>query len=259
MKYQNSSEVIGPRPVYLKDILLNILWTFISWCIWSFLMFILVIIVSKFIDIQTPFKSMELWISQAVTPVYPFIFSFIVSGSLILVWILTYIFLSLIDPLKFKKTIIHFSQIVLLFVLIYIFILPIYIFAWINDTKDLIMVFIFHSLVAFLWLGILIEILNNYRYILLGFFSSFVSLFLTSFVVYLTFSIFSDGYAKLLSLLFFLPLINISTLLFKQLAEFVYYKYYKLTGYDNLWDIFKQIEKEEIEEYEKAIQEHSTY
>ncbi len=249
MQYQDKTQVFWPREITFKDILLNSAGVFISWTIWSFLMFFLVVLFSQIINLQAPFK--ENWLNE-ISPIFPFVFSFIVFFSLIIVSNLSYLFLCLYDPLKYKKTIVHFGQTALLNVIIYIFILPLYVFAWRDNPQFLINIFIWHSIVNLFWIWILIEILNNYRYVLVWFFSGFVSLFLTTFVVYIIFSSFWDAYAKFLSLLFLLPLINILTFFFKNLFEFVYYKYYLLTWYDQLWDIFRQIEIEEEEERKNA-------
>jgi hypothetical protein len=70
---------------------------------------------------------------------------------------------------------------------------------------------------------------------------------------------FSSRYAKLLSLLLILPLINWLIIFFKWLFEMIYYKYYMLTSRDPLWDIFRQIEQEEMDEYNEAVNENTTY
>jgi hypothetical protein len=86
--------------------------------------------------------------------------------------------------------------------------------------------------------------MNNYRYVLIGFYGSFIGLFITGTITLLIFSQFSTGFAKLISLLILLPLINTMTVLWKNTFEMLYFYYYQYTNLDPLGDIFYQIEKE---------------
>jgi len=96
--------------------------------------------------------------------------------------------------------------------------------------------------------------LNNYRYILTGLYGSFIGLFVSIILTILVFFYFSSGYAKLISLLFLLPLISTSTTFFKQVFELLYYKYNHFTNLDQLGDIFYQIEIEERQSFQEAVE-----
>ena len=109
------------------------------------------------------------------------------------------------------------------------------------------LVFILHSIILTFGTSIIIEVLSNYRYILTGIYGSFVGIFITGILTMTLFSSFSSGYAKLLSLLVILPLVNTCMILWKQLFEFAYYYYNQYTNLDQLGDIFYQIELEEKE------------
>lgn len=76
-------------------------------------------------------------------------------------------------------------------------------------------------------------------------------------VAILIFSSFSDGYAKLISLLVLLPVINTSIIFFKQLFEYIYYYYHSYTNLDQLGDIFYQIEEEEKERLREEEQKNA--
>jgi hypothetical protein len=95
------------------------------------------------------------------------------------------------------------------------------------------------------WVNLIIEVLNNYRYVLVSVYWSFVWLFLTLIIISFIFSFFETSSATLVALLFLLPLINTLQVLFKWIFDFVYYHYNRITNLDQVWDIFYQIEVEE--------------
>ncbi len=66
-----------------------------------------------------------------------------------------------------------------------------------------------------------------------------------------------SGYAKLISLLVMLPLINTSLVFFRGLFELAYYHYHKFTNLDQLGDIFYQIEQEEKEALREETQKNT--
>lgn len=253
-----NDNVFWPRKVRIVDVWISTAWAFISWVIWSVLLLFIVFLVSWIIDIPGEFKEVKIWIWWN-NPVFPFVLSFITFITTVVVSIITYYFLTLTEPTRYKRTIIHLSQISFFSIIIYIFLSPLYIYAWMQSYNNIIYVFIIHALLLVFWLTIVLEVMNNYRYILLWIYASFVWLFITSLLVFLIFSMFSWWYAKLLSLLLILPLINWLIIFFKWLFEMVYYKYYMITSKDPLWDIFSQIEQEEIDEYNEAVNENTTY
>ena len=254
----HNEEVFWPRKVRIVDVGINTAWAFISWVIGSVLLLFIIFGISGIIDVAVNFKNAKigLW---GNSPLFPFMLSFITFIVSVIVSTVTYYFLTLTDPNKYKKTIIHFSQISFFSILTYIFFAPIYVYAGMQNYDNIMLVFVIHSLLLSFWVTILLEIMNNYRYILLWLYASFMGLFITGIITFFIFSSFSTGYAKLLSLLFILPLINGFIIFFKWLFEIAYYKYFMISGKDQLWDIFKQIEQEEMDEYNDAVNENSTY
>ncbi|MDD5770296.1 MAG: hypothetical protein PHE25_04950 [Candidatus Gracilibacteria bacterium] len=250
--------IFGPRNIKLIDVLINSAGAFISGIIGSILLLFIIFFVSGIIDVPGNIGQLNIG-TGANNPLFPFILSFITFFISIIVSIVTYYFLTLTDPIKYKRTNIHLSQISFFSILTYIFFLPIYMYAGILSYDNLMVVFIIHILLLSFGINILLETLNNYRYIILGFYACFVGLLISGVINLVIFYSFSTGYAKLLSLLLILPLINGLTVFFKGLFEVIYYKYFSLTGMDQLGDIFKQIEEEEIEEYNNAINENTTY
>lgn len=254
----DNENIFWPKKIRFLDVWINTAWAFISWVIWSVLLLFIVFIISWMVDVPLNYKEIKIWISWN-NPIFPFFLSLITFIVSIIVAILTYYFLTLTEPWKYKRTIIHLSQISFFSILTYIFIAPVYIYVWMQNYDNIMTIFIIHSLIISFWVTILLEIMNNYRYILLWFYASFVWLFITWIISFLIFSVFSTWYAKFLSLLLILPLINWLIIFFKWLFEIVYYKYFIIYWKDQLWDIFKQIEQEETDEYNDAVNESNTY
>ena len=96
-------------------------------------------------------------------------------------------------------------------------------------------------------MNIILEVLNNYRHVLIGIYGSFIGIFFSSLIALWIFEKFPDGTAKMLSLIILLPVINLLITGFKNLFEFIYYHYTIYTNTDGLGDIFYQIEMEEKE------------
>jgi hypothetical protein len=136
-------------------------------------------------------------------------------------------------------------QIAFLSLLTYIFITPMYIFAWLRDYDYIMIVFLLHIIIVSFWTSIILEIINNYRYILTWLYWSFVWLFISIIITYVVYTSFTSWSAKLISLMLLLPIINFSITFFKQLFEMVYFRYHIYTNNDQLWDIFYRIEQEE--------------
>ena len=161
------------------------------------------------------------------------------------------------DPDKFKKTLIHFWQLAFFALVTYIFITPVYIFSGHISYDSIMYVFIGHILFLTFGTSIILEVLNNYRYILTWIYWTFVWIFITVFITILIFFSLTNWYAKLISLLVLLPLINTLIVFFKQVFEFLYFYYYKTTSLDQLGDIFYQIELEEKENLREAEENSS--
>lgn len=251
-----NDNIFWPRKVKIVDVLMASAWAFISWVIWSVLLLFIVFVFSGIIDIPWNFKNPSMGWNN---PLFPFVLSFITFIVSVIVSIITYYFLAIIDSERYKKTIIHLSQISFFAIIIYIIFAPIYVYVWMNDYNNIMVVFILHILLLTFWEMLILELLNNYRYILLWFYASFFGLWISAILTILIFSFFSEWYAKLLSLLLLLPLINWFILFFKWLFEIMYYNYFSMSWKDQLWDIFEQIKQEEIDNYNQAVNENNTF
>ncbi len=249
-------DLLSPREISLKDIFINSLGTFIAGISWSILLLIFVLISSSFYDIPGEFSSS--WdLSSTKNIFFPFFLSFITFVVTEIVLFASYIFLSYTDPDKYERSSISYTQIAFISTLIYLFITPVYIYAWMMNYDNIMYVFVGHILILFFTLMIVLEILSNYRYILVWLYASVCSILITSFIALLVFWFFDSGTAKLVSLLIMLPLVNFLCIFFKWVFELAYYLYYKHTGNDNLWDIFRQLEIEAKEDLKQARDENS--
>ena len=259
MKYESSEWVLWPRKIKFYDILISTIWAFISGIIWSLILVIIIFLLSNMLDITWVFKAnFAVW-WEWIWTFFPVLLTFITFIVSLIVIFFTYFFLTVSDSIKYKKTILHFWHIAFFWIITYIFITPIYLYVWIQNLSNIMYVFIWHIFIISFWLALVLEVLNNYRYILLWFYASCISLFITWWIILVIFNLFPSWEAKLFSLLLILPLINSFIIFFKWVLELAYYEYYKMTWYDQLWDIFYQLEQEEKEQLKEAEEENNLF
>lgn len=258
MKHENRDDIFWPRKVSFWDLWLLSAWAFISGLIWSVILLLIVLLTSWIIDIPGSFSSdtMNFWWNSAI---FPFILSIVTFFVTIIVSYAFYFFSSFIDPLKYKKSLLVFTQIALFSIITYIAFTPIYIYTWMVNYNDIMLIFIIHVLFLSFWISLLLEILNNYRYVLLWFYASLVWLIVTWVIILLIFFSFENWFAKLISLLAILPIVNWLLIFFKWLFELLYYSFFKITWADPMWDIFAKLEEEEKEDLAEAMDENTTY
>jgi len=252
MEIQNKDEVFWPKPVNLKDVWMNALGALIAWIVWSILILMIVVwLWAVDMDIKWTFDNAVSGV--AMDSMFPFMLSIIMFVSSYIVVIITYLFLNYIQEEKFKKNSMIFGQLSFFSLIVYIFLTPLYLKA--TTPNELIYTFVFHSTILIFWINLIFELLNNYRYILIWFYGSFIGLFLSTLITISIFDWVDSSYAKLILLLVLLPMVNTFMMFFKWLFELVYYKYHKATWYDQLGDIFHQIQIEEEEELREAEEE----
>ena len=236
---------LWPKQIKFNDILINSLWALIAWAIWSIIIVIITFAISSIVSVTGEFSKASTWIPTSAF--FPLVLSVIT-----LIWttttvFLTYFILNLTDSERYKKNIIILWQITFFAVTTYIFVTPAYVYAGLTDINYIMYIFLFHSTIVIFWTSILLEILNNYRYILTWIYWSFIWLFVSIIFTILIFSFFDNWTARLVALVVLLPLINFLVTFFKQVFEYIYFVYFRYTNQDNLWDIFYQIELEEKE------------
>jgi hypothetical protein len=146
---------------------------------------------------------------------------------------------------KYKKNVVISWQLAFFALILYVFITPVYIYAGLIDYDYIMYVFLAHTLLVIFWTSLILELLNNYRHVLIWLYWSFIWLFVSLTITTIIFTSLETGTARLISLVLLLAIINFSVTFFKQLFELAYYHYYKYTNLDQLGDIFYQIEMEE--------------
>ena len=250
----------GPKELKFNEILINSIWSLIAWAIWSIMIIIITFAISSIVNIPTEFSNASKWIainSWGANAFFPLILSIIT-----LIWttttiFLTYFIINLTDGERYKRNIIILWQITFFAIITYLFLTPCYIYAWLININYILYVFLFHSIIVVFWTSILLEILNNYRYILIWIYWSFIWLFVSIIITILIFSSIDSWLWKLISLVIILPLINFMVTFFKQVFEYFYFIYFRYTNQDKLWDIFYQIELEEKELLQQEEEKNS--
>lgn len=235
----------GPNKVTLSDAWIHSLWSLIAWFIWSIIIIILTFALSNIVDFAGNFQESSIGIKTSAF--FPLIFSIVTFIGTSITIYFTYFISNKINPEKYKRNIIIFWQISFFSILTYIIITPIYIYAGMINYDYLLYIFLAHCFIVIFAVNIILEILNNYRHILIWLYGSFIGLFMSSIITIIIFNSFSTGIAKMIWLLLLLPLINFTITLLKQLFEMIYYHYTIYSNHDSIWDIFYQIELEEKE------------
>lgn len=235
----------GPKKITIGDIALNSLGAMIAGFIGSILILIIVFATSSIISVPGTFEQARL--GASTNSMFPFILSFITFIATMVTLVLSAILLHMTDPERYKKNLVTYGQLAFFGILTYLCMTPVYIYMGLSSYENIMIVFIIHCMMLSFGSSLILEILNNYRYILIWFYGSFIGLFFTVIITIILFSSMESGYVKLLSMLIMLPLINTTLVFFKWLFELIYFQYFRLTNLDGLGDIFYQIEQEEKE------------
>ncbi|MCH2188710.1 hypothetical protein MK079_02700 [Candidatus Gracilibacteria bacterium] len=236
----------GPKEITLSDIGIHTLGSLIAGILGSIVIVFLSFFLSSGINIPQAFDAS----TQAgikTSALFPLLLSVIVLlGSTVTIG-LTYFIGHMTNPEQYKKNIVIFGQIAFFAALTYIIITPIYILMGLQDYNNILVIALIHMTLVCFGTHIILEILNNYRYVLIGVYGSFLGLFVSLVLTSSIFQAFSSGYAKLVALVLILPVISLAISLIKHLFAFAYYHYFKWSNQDQLGDIFHQIEVEEEE------------
>jgi len=187
--------------------------------------------------------------------IFPYILALVGFFAISITVSLTFVLNRLLFPDKYHQGNAIFSQLAIISIFLFILVLPLYIY--INATKPdfIIHIFTLHILINILVASLLSEILSSYRYILLGVYGSFIGFFVASFISVVFFLSFSPSKTALYSLMGVIIVINFIITISRSLFEFVYSRIYISTGTDYLGDIFSRIELEEKGLVEKAQKE----
>ena len=234
-----------PKKIEFQEVLINSLWSLIAWIVGSVVILLITFLLGNSVNIPWTFAKAQIWIETS--SIFPLILSIITLIWTTITIFLTYKLLNMTSNERYKKNIVIAWQLAFFAFLTYLFVTPIYIYSGLIDYDYIMYVFLFHTLIVIFWTSIIIELLNNYRHILIWLYWSFIWLFTSSILTVLIFTSLDTWIARLISLVVLIPVINFSTTFFKQLFQLAYYHYYNYTNLDQLGDIFYQIELEEKE------------
>ncbi|MDD3794178.1 MAG: hypothetical protein PHI37_05160 [Candidatus Gracilibacteria bacterium] len=237
--------LLSPRKQKISDILTTGAGSFIAGIIGSIIILIVVFLLSNYFNIVSTFEINKT--GTKPSSIFPILISIITLLGTSITSYLSYFIANMTDSEKYKRNNTILSQLAIFHILIYIFITPIYIYIGVINYNDLIYIFILHVIIIIFGTSLMLEIFNSYRYILIGFYGSFIGLFLSILFSMWIFNSLGSGSAKMIILLLLLPIINFLISIIKQFFEFLYYLYYKYTSLDTIGDIFYQIEQEENE------------
>lgn len=239
-----------PQKIDIKQVWLDSLVWFVSSLIWAVILIVMTFWIGNFIDLDKYFWNIQIY--DWANILIPFFVSIMAFLAILITNVVIYFSLSWTNPDKFRRKTTHLKQIVLVNLLIYILFSPIYMFAWSESYQNVLYVFLGNIIFSNFATNLTIESINNYRYILLWVYANLASVLITIMIVLMIFLSISTGKAKLISMIFLFPLVNTISIFLKESFELLYYKYYKATWYDQLWDITYQIEMEEEEELKEA-------
>lgn len=246
---------LSPNQITIWDVWIHSFWSLIAGLVWSLLIIILTFILWDTINVSGAFWEANVWVKT--TAFFPMIFSIVTFLWTSITMYFTYFISHKINSEKYKKNLIILGQIAFFNFLSYLIITPVYIFLGMQSYDNLMYIFLIHCFIVTFGTNIILEVLNNYRHILIGLYGSFLWLFSSIIITLVIFNSFSTGIAKMIGLLLLLPLINFLTTFLKQLFEFIYYHYTIFTNNDPLSDIFYQIEVEENEALREEEEKNS--
>lgn len=246
----------GPRNVNISDVLINTAGACIAGFIGSVIILLIVFISSSFLNIPGTFESARL-AGGTTNPMFPFILSFITAIAMIITTLLAAKLLTMTDGDKYQSRAEIYWQIGFFHIIIYLCFAPIYIYTGLQSYDTIMVIFIAHVLLSSFGCFLLLELMNSYRYVLIGLYGNFIALCISSSLMFLMFYSLSTGRAKLYILLLIIPLtITLMTFL-RGIFELLYSAYFRMTNTDGLGDIFYRIEQEEKEAERIAEQKNS--
>lgn len=179
----------------------------------------------------------------------PILLVFISFIALTIGNILYYTFLARIFPHIYSRGRTALGQIVIMSIILYVLFVPIYLV--ISDisteTYMILIAFSAHVIVNNFFLWLVISLISQYRYALLGFYSSIISLVMTtSVIVIIESQVVSSSSSKALFILMGLTILTytLSATLSASIA-WIYYRMYKVSWYDPIGSVFARIEEDD--------------
>lgn len=231
----SAEELLGPPKYDGMGVLMVLLMTFIVGMIaWVIVILLAYFAIGKF--------SLESGAS-------PILLVFITFIALTIGNILYYTLLARIFPHIYSRGRTALSQITVMSIVLYVLFVPIYLVISniSTDTHTILMAFSAHVVVNNFLLTLIIALISQYRYTLLGFYASVIALVITSSVIVIIESqVANSSSSKALFLLMGLTIVTYTlsgTL--TTIISWIYYRMYMISGYDPIGSVFSRIEADE--------------
>ena len=247
------SEIYWPKKIDIQEVGSNALWSFISGLIWSCILAIMIFLIGSAFELPS-FSGKASAIEVETWFILPVMLSVLAMLILSITAFSTYKILTMMSPERFNETSIHKKQIAGFLVLTYIMMTFLYLILGSKWADFIIWVYIAHIFVVLFWLNLILEVLNNYRYVLVSVYWNLLALIFTAWFISFLYSVSSPWTAKILIILLALPVANTLMSAVKDWFLLLYYKYFKSTWRDPIGDIFHQIKEEEEEELRMNIE-----
>lgn len=238
----------GPQKILLSDIGLTSISAFLCGVVGSLWILLIVFMSGNLLSLQNT--------STGMSQIFPFILSLTTFFGTCMSVMLNSLFLAMIQPNLYKNTRILQIQIWFFCVMSYFLFTPLYLILGKTDSTHLLFIFLIHTLFIVFWTHIIRELLNNYKYILVSLYGSFLSIFFLGGILFFIFRNNEIGEMLLFSLTLLLPLMLLCITFFVELFQYFYSAYYQFTNLDPLGNIFVRIEKEEQEKLQEESQKN---
>jgi hypothetical protein len=187
--------------------------------------------------------------------IFPYVLALVGFFAILVSTYLSLFMNNLVFPNKYREGLAVFAQTFVLSILLFILIVPLYVYVGSIHQDRLVLVFTFHILLNSLGVSLVSEILSNYRYALLGVYSSLVGFFAATAISVAFFENFTESDASIYSLVGVIMVVTTVTALLRLLTELAYYQTYLTVGVDPIGNVYARIEQDEREALEKAEKE----
>lgn len=229
-----SEDLLGPPKVDIVSVGLSTLGSLVSGFVGGIVILISTLLFLKAAKIASP-------------GIFPYVLALVGFFAILLTTYLTLFMNTLVFPNKYKEGLATFGQTFAFSILLFILVVPLYVYMNTADIDRIVFVFVLHVLLNSLGVLLISEILSNYRYAVLSVYSSFSGFFVATAASVVFFMNFSESDSMIYSLVGVIVVVNTFMTFFRLLTELAYYKFYKLTGLDPLGDIYARIERDENE------------
>ena len=242
----SAEDLLGPPKIDLAAVGLSTLASLVSGFIGG-----LAILVSIVLFLQT--------VKLGAPGIFPYVMALVAFFAILVSTYLSLTLNNLIFPDKYRKGLATFAQTFSFSILLFVLVVPLYVYVGIYYPGKVIFVFTFHVLLGTFGVSLISEILSNYRYAILSVYSAFTGFFVasTASVAFFKDSLDSGNDSKwaFYSLVGAIVLITVLINFIRLLVEFAYYRFYVAVGSDPIGNVYEKIENEEREALEKAERE----